>query len=157
MAICRYLSECPEIVFESSSNCLYIRSMKPWGRFIFVFIAYSMILLHTAVPHQHAGSADGKTTISAPGCVYANSMRGFLQMVFSTDLGYGHLETFQKSTDTDIDFSGAILPFIAVFIPLILMKGILHEKRAFSEIHIEKLCKRLLLFSSTQFRAPPIA
>ena len=128
--------------------------MKPWGRFIFIFIAYSFALLHTAVPHQHPEPNDGKTTLSAAGCISTQSMGGFLQMVFSTDLGYGHLETFQKSTDTDIDFSPAIVSIIAILVPLTLQED-LAENRTFSGIHIGKLYHRLLLFSSTQFRAPP--
>lgn len=129
--------------------------MKPWGRFIFIFIAYGMILLHTAVPHQHAVMTNGKMTVFSTTCLAGNSLGGFLQMVFSTDLGHGHLETFQKSAYADIDFSLGILFFIALFFPLVFIHGFLHEKRACFAACVEKLYRRLLLFSSRQFRAPP--
>jgi len=130
--------------------------MKPWRRFIFIFIAYGLALLHTAVPHQHPKGTEGKTTISQAGCLPIHSMGDLLQLVFSADLGYGHLETFQKSADTDIDFSLAFVAIIAVFAPVVFRLSLLREYRERPGGSIEKLHKRLLLFSSTQFRAPPL-
>lgn len=132
---------------------LYLRSMKPWKRFVFVFIAYAMALLHTAVPHQHVATGDG-TTISTAGCSLNDSMGGFLQMIFSTDLGYGHLETFQKSAGADVDFSFSAVFIIVFSLPLIISFTLI-PVRALSWTYIEKRYKGLLLFSSRQFRAPP--
>ena len=130
--------------------------MKPWGRFVFVFIAYGLALLHTAVPHQHPETIEGKTTISQSGCVPSESMGGLLQLVFSTDLGYGHLETFQKGADTDIDFSFTGVAIIALLVPLLVLPAVVTVYRELLGGYIEKIHKRLLLFSTSHFRAPPV-
>lgn len=142
-------------VVETYATRLYIRGMKPWKRFAFVFVAYSLALLHTAVPHQHQAFADGTMTLSAAGCVSGQSMGGFLKMVFSTDLGHGHLETFQKSAEAQIDFSLALVSILLVFTPLVSLQSGRCESVTSFGTHIEKLHKRLLLFSSAHFRAPP--
>lgn len=128
--------------------------MKPWGRFAIIFIAYGFALLHTAVPHHHPEVSDGQTVISQAGCRISHTTSGLLQLVFSTDLGYGHLETFQKAADPDIVFSTMGTPIFHVT-PLTSIPAARQEIRELSAGYIEKLHKRLLLFSSANFRAPP--
>ena len=82
--------------------------MKPWGRFIFVFIAYSIALLHTAVPHHHGVAGAGQFVFAHAGCSFTHSAGGLLQKALSTDLGVGHLETFKKNADTPMDFSASV-------------------------------------------------
>ena len=81
--------------------------MRPWRRFIFIFFAYGIAILHTAVPHQHDEATGNRVVITHAGCLFTHSMDGFLQMLFSTDLGAGHLEIFKKSGDTELTFSPA--------------------------------------------------
>jgi hypothetical protein len=130
--------------------------MRRWKRFVFVLIAYAMALLHTAVPHQHSQRAAGETSIYHAGCIVDESMGGFLKKLFSTDLGYGHLETFQKSADTDIDFLFTGVSIIALLVPILLILVVAPLYRELLEGYIGKIHKRLLLLSASHFRAPPV-
>jgi len=143
-------------IFENLCNSLYIRSMRTWARFFIIFFAYGIALLHTAVPHHHADASDRRVTITHAGCMFTHSNGGLLQMIFSTDLGYGHLEIFKQSAETKIEFSAAWTSFIAVFVPpLVSIPAPVREHPQFLSGFIDKLQKRLLLFSATLFRAPP--
>ena len=129
--------------------------MKPWVRFVFIFIAYGIALLHTAVPHHHGAARKGDVMFMHAGCHYSHSGGGLLQKVLSTDLGYGHLENFKKGGDTEISFSSG---FVAIIAPVVPTTGLSAGFRSVPESldgYIEKLKKRLLLFSVTQLRAPP--
>lgn len=130
--------------------------MKPWGRFVFIFIAYGIALLHTAVPHQHPQGIEGQTTLFQAGCIANESTSGFLKMILSTDLGYGHLETFNKSADISLDLSFAGLAIITVLIPFSIYSGIGVVCREYLDAYIDKIYKNLLLFSTSHFRAPPM-
>ena len=129
--------------------------MKPWGRFIIVIIAYGLALLHTAVPHQHVSDNTTNTTLSASGCTASGGVSGFLQSLFSADLGYGHLETFQKGTDADLKSSGILFTLIEILVPspVASATSFSPEKNPYS--FVEKLHKRLILSSTAHFRAPP--
>lgn len=129
--------------------------MKRWARFIFIFFAYSIALLHTAVPHHHF-STRGETILAHNGCVFSDEPGGLLQRVFSTDLGLGHLETFKKNSDAQIEFSSRFIG-ITVFIPVATV--VVSNVFAFPELlagYVEKFRRQLLLFSITSFRAPPV-
>lgn len=130
--------------------------MKSLGRFALIFVAYSIALLHTAVPHSHASVRTGEFIISQTGCILTESGTGFLQKVLSTDLGIGHLETFQKGSKADIE-SSAIFTWViataASYVALISPEKVHLE---FSQGYIEKLKRKLLLFSVSHFRAPPV-
>ena len=130
--------------------------MKPWKRFAFVLVAYAMALLHTAVPHQHPQPTFGEAVLSTAGCAVDESMGGFLKNIFSTDLGLGHLETFQKSADGDMDFSFTSVAIIALLVPVLLLPVASPVYRELLEGYIEKIHKRLLLSSTSHFRAPPV-
>lgn len=128
--------------------------MRPWVRFIFVFIAYGLALLHTIVPHHHAKRGSGSSVYAHTGCAVAHENGGLLLRTLSTDLGVGHLETFNRGSDTRIEFSVPALP--ATFSLPLLLQPVLHAVPTLLNGHVEKLKKRLLLFSASQFRAPPV-
>ena len=141
--------------FDICSITSYIRVMKPWGRFIFIFFAYGLTLLHTAVPHHHSDTTGkGETLLTHAGCIFEQTSGGLLQRALSTDLGLGHLETFKKGTDTEIEctHSALSLPAIIAQDPAIPEKILF---RVFGHGSIEKFRKRLLLFSTAHLRAPP--
>jgi hypothetical protein len=107
--------------------------------------------MHTLVPHQHEDGSYRRiyTSIESP-----STVGGFLQKLFATDLGCGHLEKFQRSADADVDFS------VAALIPAIdYLLGVMSE-RTFSRMafanYVETLHSRLLLLASSQLRAPPV-
>lgn len=129
--------------------------MKPWGRFILVLIAYGMALLHTAVPHHHSTGSAGVPTISYGGCVVVDS-DGLLKRALSTDLGYGHLENFQKGSDAEMESSGVDVPLLIMFSNLTQILSSKQVVTLSSASYIEKLRIRLLLLSVSHFRAPPI-
>ena len=128
--------------------------MKPWLRFIFVFIAYGLALLHTIVPHHHAKRGSGTSVFAHTGCAVAHENGSLLLRTLSTDLGVGHLETFKKGADTRIEFSVGDLP--AMSSPALLVQPVLRIIPALLNGYVEKFKKRLLLFSVSQFRAPPV-
>lgn len=130
--------------------------MRPWGRFLFILAAYSIALLHTAVPHHHLQASSGEVILAHRGCVLPHGQGGLLQRVFSTDLGVGHLETFKKNADTPIDFSTrfvTIVPVIPVITLVVLQSGIGPE---FFASGIEQLKRQRLLLSIISFRGPPV-
>jgi len=81
-------------------------------------------------------------------------MGGFLQVVLSTDLGYGHLETFARSSEYTTDFSLGLWP-ATVPVSLTFVPTSVREYPELLSGYSEKLQKYLLSYSSTQFRAPP--
>ena len=131
--------------------------MKRWGRLIFIFIAYGLALLHTAVPHHHlSASIAGETVLTHAGCFVDKSSGGLLQRVLSTDLGVGHLETFKKGgAGAELDFAVPFAAVLAVIVPALIYSGKIVSSPGILTRYIEKFHKRLLLFSSAQFRAPP--
>lgn len=142
-------------VFESSQDSIYIRAMRVWARFSIIVIAYGIALLHTAVPHHHA-KADRRTTITYAGCLFNHSGGGLLQMIFSTDLGYGHLEVFNQSPETKIEFSSTTAPVAEVFVEALpSIPAPIMDDPEFLSGFIDKMQNRRLLFSATLFRAPP--
>ncbi len=130
--------------------------MKMWVRFTFICLAYSLALLHTAVPHHHGRIKNSRLIITAPGCQAADSTGGFLQTVFATDLGYGHLETFNKSSDPKTNICSPAVHLPVVFAPVTCLHLSVCEFQDLWAGHIEKLHKQLLLFSSFPLRAPPV-
>jgi len=141
-------------VIENVAETFYIRAMKSWVRLIIVFLAYGIALLHTAVPHHHASAGKNSATFIHAGCL-SHSSGGLLQRVLSTDLGYGHLENFKKSADTYIEFSSRALLACILLPSLISEPNLPGPFSEFSNGYIEKLTKRLLLFSVSHLRAPP--
>ena len=129
--------------------------MKPWGRFIFVLLAYGMALLHTAVPHHHISASPGVPIISPGRCVAMGS-DGLLKRALSTDLGYGHLETFQKGGDAEMESSGVDVPLFIIFSNLAEIVSPKQVINVFSSSYVDKLRIRLLLLSVSHFRAPPV-
>lgn len=127
--------------------------MKPWGKFCFLVIAYGLILLHTFVPHQHANRTQGKVVIMHAGCTLPDGFGGLLERVFATDLGYGHLEDFNKSASIDlaVPLRSLLDEFVTVHIDV--LSGT--SKPSVPDCYIEKLKKKLILLSSGVFRAPP--
>lgn len=148
----------PEIAmpFAYPGNSFYIRGMYRWSRLIIVFIAYGLALIHTAVPHQHAQRSQNQPVISHGGCIFHGSMGGLLQMVLSTDLGVGHLETFKKSVGIDTDFSQLAVSLLMILTPFFFLPVLLNLSAASCIRYIEKLKRRLLLLSSCHLRAPPV-
>lgn len=130
--------------------------MNRWSRLIIIFVAYGLALLHTAVPHQHGQGSQGQPVISHGGCVLHGSIGGLLQMVLSTDLGVGHLETFKKGGDADINFSSVGVSFIFILTSLVFFPRLPDRYCERLGTYIEKLHKRLILFSSRHLRAPPV-
>jgi hypothetical protein len=128
--------------------------MKSWARLLIIFLAYGIALLHTAVPHHHSVAGNSNSTSFHSGCV-GHASGGLLQRVLSTDLGYGHLETFKKNTGTDIRFSSRTVLASIVVPRVVTQPTILNTSPEFSSGYIEKLKKRLLFFSVTHLRAPP--
>lgn len=129
--------------------------MRPGIRFIFIFMAYGIALLHTAIPHHHDNVSDRQVTISSTGCHFNHFNSGFLQMIFSTDLGYGHLEIFKKGAEPRTEFAGGVTSLIAVVAPQISFSAPASLDSDHLKGFVEKLKKRQLLFATTSFRAPP--
>jgi len=129
--------------------------MKRWGRLILVFIAYSFAMLHTVVPHHHAARSAGETTISHASCASGTESGGLLQRAFSTDLGYGHLENFKKSSNPEVDFSTVALAVVGLLpITLLSTPRVVTSSRV--DGYLAKLRCRLLLRTSIPLRAPPL-
>lgn len=127
--------------------------MKSWGKFGFLLVAYAFALLHTLVPHQHIAYRPGEEISVRAKCVLPQGVGGFLERVFSTDLGQGHLEDFNKSGGVDLEIPlrsvlEEILTTCACVSPLILTASP-------TAGYVEKLKKKLILLSSGVFRAPP--
>ena len=142
--------------FERSPPPAYIYRMKRWGRVIFIFVAYGLALLHTAVPHHHAASRTGETIITHTGCLFDSNTGSLLQRALSTDLGVGHLETFKKGGGgSELDVTVPFTAALAVFVPLPISSVKLVSVLGSQSGYIEKFHKRLLLFSTAHFRAPP--
>ena len=130
--------------------------MKRWGRVIFIFVAYGLALLHTAVPHHHAASRTGETVLTHAGCLFDKSSGSLLQRVLSTDLGLGHLETFKKGgAGAELDITAPFTAIPAVIVPAWTFPGKIVSFPGSLSGYIEKFHKRLLLFSTAHFRAPP--
>ena len=122
--------------------------------YIFILVAYCLALLHSTVPHQHASIRPADPKFEAR-TIDDLSLYELLRSVFSTDLGYGHLEDFAKS-DASIDVPQAATEMPVVFLASVyLTEGPHIDAREFFGGFIEKLHTRILLFSSRQFRAPP--
>lgn len=130
--------------------------MKSWGRFVLIFFAYSIALLHTVVPHHHAQARVGESVISHAACIFSESSSGLLQKVLSTDLGIGHLETFKKGGETDVNFSTAAAWVLATAVVCVALLSPPRTASEFSHGYIENLKRKLLLFSVSHFRAPPV-
>lgn len=131
----------------------YLSPMKTWARFILVFIAYGLALLHTVVPHHHTNRGNGTSVFAHSGCAVAHEKGGLLLRTLSTDLGVGHLETFKKGSDVEVDFS--IRPVPEVPMPALFVPPVVSAVPALLSGHVGKLKQRLLLLSVNHFRAPP--
>ena len=142
---------------EKLPDLSYLYTMKSWGRFALLFFAYSIALLHTAVPHHHTQARTGEFVISHSACVFSEAGGGFLQKVLSTDLGIGHLENFKKGGETDLNLSAAVSWVIATAVLYVALHNPANAASEFSKGHIEKLKRKLLLFSVSHFRAPPVS
>lgn len=129
--------------------------MKSWCRFVFVFVAYGMAMLHTAVPHHHFDRRAGEAVLTHSGCLFNSSVGGVLQLALSTDLGYGHLETFNKGGDSEFEFPSChfLLALITATPSFISESQV--SFYSYGDSYISYLKKRLLLLSSAHFRAPP--
>ncbi len=144
-------------LLKNESDIRYICAMKTWGRFLLIFFAYGIALLHTAVPHHHSQGATHDAVISHAGCLFTQSGGGLLQKVFSTDLGFGHLETFKKGNSAEIESApGAVLLITTPAIFADALSTSLTPLSKPSLRYIENLKKRLLLFSVSHLRAPPV-
>jgi hypothetical protein len=131
--------------------------MRTWKRFIFIFFAYGFALVHTVVPHQHYTAVNEKVNVS-PKNIDTTSIGGFLQMVFSTDLGCGHLEKFKSTDDADIHFSVVKTQLLPTFVtPLISDLNILPSFPDVFGRYVERLQEQRRLFSSRLLRAPPVS
>lgn len=129
--------------------------MKPWRRFALIFLAYGITLLHTAIPHHHhSARPDGKQAISSNHCTPVSS-QGLLALVFSTDLGAGHLENFQKNDHAEqvLDFAAALYVAGVLFThhSLADIVSVQNEIWPFSD----NLSTQRLRYSAAGFRAPP--
>ena len=131
--------------------------MKRWGRVIFIFVAYGLALLHTAVPHHHLStSRPGETVFTHSGCLFDTTSGSLLQKVLSTDLGLGHLETFKKGgAGAELDITVPFTTVLTAIVPALTFPGKIVSFPASLSGYIEKFHKRLLLFSTAHFRAPP--
>lgn len=129
--------------------------MKAWKKYIFLFFAYSITLLHTLVPHQHQQEMIKEATaivqLQAPGCT---SLIGFFQFLFAADLGSNHLEKFKKGAAEPIDLSFASILLYSAFTALLLIPLLRVLPRRPGH-YSEKLWQRLLLAGSKALRAPP--
>lgn len=130
--------------------------MKSWGRFVLIFFAYSIALLHTAVPHNHGQSRVGEYVISQAGCIFAESGSGLLQRVLSTDLGIGHLEIFKKGSEADINLIATVVMVIATIVLTVALRSPVKTASELFQGYIEKLKRKLLLFCVSLLRAPPV-
>lgn len=122
--------------------------------YVLILVAYCLAIVHASVPHQHSALRGGELIYESRNAD-KGPFSGLLQSVFSTDLGCGHLEDYNKS-DAKVDFSLAAVPalpelFFAFYNALESNKN----TPEYSGSYIEKLQIRTLLFSTGQFRAPP--
>jgi len=112
-------------------------------------------LLHTAIPHHHhSARSDGKQAIASNHCTPVSPV-SLLTFVFSTDLGKGHLENFQKN-----DHAGQVLDFTAA----LFVAGVLFTHHSLADIvsvqneiwpFSDNLSTQRLRYSAAGFRAPP--
>ncbi len=64
--------------------------MLPWLRNILLWISFSLLLLHSFVPHHHVDHRDCQQTHVEE----AETLENPLSFLFETQLGEGHLEHF---------------------------------------------------------------
>lgn len=130
--------------------------MKKWLSFGLMGLAYVLALLHVAIPHHHGAIGKGRLIITAAGCETAGSTGGFLQTVFSANLGYRHLETFSKSSDAATDVVHPVAHLPALSGNAICVQAAGSELLELWTGYAGKLHKQFLLFSASPLRAPPV-
>ena len=121
-------------------------------------MAASIFVLHSIIPHQHAnevGSFDeSKAFINADGLL------DFVQLFFLTDLGEGHMETFDQGEQFDfgsmfqIESSSVIIPFSSVVSSTNFVNVQLPSQRHYLD-GVPIL--RHYFLSNIDFRGPPSA
>ena len=90
------------------------------------------------------------------GCLFDGNTGSLLQRALSTDLGVGHLETFKKGGGgSELDITVPFTAALAVLVPALISSAKLVSFRGSQSGYVEQFHKRLLLFSTAHFRAPP--
>lgn len=129
--------------------------MKAWKKYIFLFFAYSITLLHTLIPHQHQQEVVTEAAVvvqfQAPACT---SLVSFFQFLFAADLGSNHLEKFKKGTVAPLDLTFASILLCSALTALLFILLLLIQPNR-PGTYTEKLRLRLLPDSCRSLRAPP--
>src|SRR5688572_2929317 len=124
----------------------YICIMRIRKSYVLILVAYCMAIVHASVPHQHSSLLGGEEVYQSRNAE-KGPFSGLLQSVFSTDLGCGHLEDYNKS-DAKADFSLTIAPVLPdLFFAYCDALESNQNTPEYSGSYIEKLQLRTILFS----------
>ena len=125
-------------------------------RLILLFLSASLILLHSIIPHQHYAELDNKTKNE----VYAEAegIIDYIKLMFLSDLGEGHMETFDqgKGIDLNLDFQYELVPDISVLIDRVLLWNYDNDNFNIIQIYVDDVpITRQYFLSHIDFRGPP--
>ena len=115
------------------------------------------MLLHSIIPHKHTNEL-GDTTKDD---IYseADGIVDYIKLMFLTDLGEGHMETFDQGKDIDlnVDFQFDITPNVAFIGPKIAFQVLDNNNFAYNANYNDgiPIISRYFL-SNINFRGPPI-
>ncbi len=117
-------------------------------RKISLFLAGSILLLHTVLPHEHHSELSGKEHCEQHET--AANLVDFIKLVFHMDQGEGHLEKYQTSGQ-------ASFLFHAILVEELLpdFETIVSSENDFPNPFIQNSLHSRLLSSQLRFRGPP--
>jgi hypothetical protein len=130
-------------------------NIKPL-KLILIYLAASILLLHSIIPHKHLNDLDNgarsETYAEADGVV------DYIKLMFLTDLGEGHMETFDqgKEINLNVDFQFDFTPDIAVLankLSFVSLSNDNYTKRTNCTYNVPILRRDFL--SNIDFRGPP--
>jgi hypothetical protein len=115
------------------------------------------LLLHSIIPHQHSSDLDNSATNEA--YADADGLVDYIKLMFLTDLGEGHMETYDqgKGIDLNVDFHVEFTPDFAILIDKLTIKSLSNNNFASSINHTYDIpILRRYFLSNIDFRGPPL-
>jgi hypothetical protein len=111
--------------------------------------------LHSLLPHQHFDELDSEEHKEEH--AQADGLIDYLQLIFHTDLGDGHMESFEdgKGFDFDVDFTINLIPVLVAhsYYPL-LQNPSNHQSIVSYYDHDIPILKKDVI-AHLDFRGPP--
>ena len=114
------------------------------------------MLLHGIIPHKHANELDNRAKNEA--YAEADGIVDYIKLMFLTDLGEGHMETFDqgKEINLKVDFQFDFTPDIAVLINKLSFASISNDNYTNRTNFTDNIpILRRDFLSCIDFRGPP--